>query len=115
MYKFEEVVGDKIATVGEMAFYGNQKLTTINLEKATDMGKQAFENCVALKKIDLKSVKTIKAGAFHKTKIASVTLKPGLKLEEKAFDSTTKIKYKANSIRLNHIVICLNTWMQFRS
>ena len=94
MYRFEEVVGDKIATVGEMAFYGNQKLTTINLEKATDMGKQAFENCVALKKIDLKSVKTIKAGAFHKTKIASVTLKPGLKLEEKAFHSTTQIKYK---------------------
>lgn len=106
----KKVVGDKIATVGEMAFYGNQKLTTINLEKATDIGKQAFENCVALKKIDLKSVKTIKAGAFHKTKIASVTLKPGLKLEEKALDSTTKIKYKANFNKIKPYLLYGTTW-----
>ena len=56
---------NEITTVGDYAFNGCSKMTSVNLPNATSVGTDAFNGCSALTDINVTNAKTVSAGAFQ--------------------------------------------------
>lgn len=72
---------DTVTTIGEQAFYGCTKLTSVTIsDGATSIGRQAFYNCTGLTSITIPDkVTTIYDNAFYNcTNLTSVTLSKSL-------------------------------------
>lgn len=75
------VIPSTVTTIGEYAFYNNDKLTSVTIpESVTTIGQYAFEDCDGLTAVTVpKSVTTMGMHAFaYCGAIASVTLPEGL-------------------------------------
>lgn len=62
----ELTLGDSVNKIGHSAFYQCESLESVKIpEKVKDIGKEAFRDCVSLKKMDLKNVENIGRMAFR--------------------------------------------------
>lgn len=74
---------DYVTTVGDDAFYGCTKLTTIDLKRAQTIGKRAFYACKSITKFTVGSkVTSIGASAFAKTSSMKKMIISSTKLKE---------------------------------
>ena len=56
---------NEITTVGAYAFYGCNKMTSVNLQNATSVGQDAFNGCSTLTDVNLPNAKTVGNSAFQ--------------------------------------------------
>lgn len=75
----EVVLPGTVETIGEYAFYGRSKLTTLNLSGVKTVNDSAFYNCSSLNNLDLTSVETIGSTAFANTTVLKTAEMPALK------------------------------------
>lgn len=96
---FESVAMPNLVTLGNSAFSGCTKLTTVDLGKVTVLGSGVFQSCTALTSIDLTNITEMGANIFSgATKLATVT---GLKVTElpaSAFKGTSLTSVNFDSV-----------------
>lgn len=101
------VISSKVLVIGDGAFYGCKKLSTVSLgANVTTIGKNAFYNCIALKKIVIPSkVNKIGSKAFYGCKkLLSITIKSATlttkNVGSKAFTKAGSSNYKKMTVKV---------------
>jgi hypothetical protein len=85
-------VNSQATSIGDYAFYGCSKLTTVYLPETTSIGKYAFYNCSSLTTVDLPKVTSISDSAFSNcSKLTTVYLPETTSIDSRAFNSCSRL------------------------
>ncbi len=79
----------RITKIGDNAFSGNSKITSVYLPYVTELGSYAFSECTALKSVTFGNLEVIKNHALHNTAITTLpSLEYTAKIGDYAFART---------------------------
>lgn len=95
------VTDGKIKRIGDNAFAGNDKITSIKIPSVTAVGNYAFAQCTALTEITLGTLAEVGAYAYYYSGIKTMpSLKKGIEIGEFAFALTmiTSLSISDNSV-----------------
>lgn len=100
-----------ITTIGKSSFEGSG-LTSINLNKVTTVGIDAFKNCISLATVQFGEVNAIAEYAFYNTAIAEIDLSKVTSLESFAFANSRNLSLavigKITTLKANTFAGCVS-------
>jgi len=89
----EVVLPETVKTIREYAFCQDKKLETINLDKITVIGREAFKGCVKLNNINLEKIYALGVDAFSGcTSLERINLSTLRNTGKQAFKDCTSLK-----------------------
>ena len=81
---------NRVASIGEYAFYNHKNLTNANFSNVTNLGQYAFQNCTGLTNISFPKVTDIGQYTFQNcTSLTSAVFPEAINLGEYAFQNCT--------------------------
>ena len=82
----------RVTTIGVLAFYYCNALTSVEMPSVTTIGVQAFLSCRALRSVSMPAVTTIGSGAFYGCSLTSVEMPSVTTIGDRAFYSCRALR-----------------------